>query len=45
MKKRCCSCNKDLTLSNNHDLTCSMSKLSLKSDVDIQTDISHVKVL
>ena len=40
MKKRCCSCNNDITHSNKHDLTCSMSKLSLKSDVDIQTDFS-----
>ena len=43
MKKRCCSCNNDLTLSNNHDLACNSSKLSLKSDVDIQTDILNGK--
>ena len=35
MKRRCCSCNTNITLSNNHDLTCSMNSLSLKSDVDI----------
>ena len=40
MKKRCCSCNNDITHSNNQDLTCSMSMLSLKSDVDLQTDFS-----
>ena len=40
MKKRCCSCNNDITHSKNHDLTSSMSKLSLKSDVDIQTEPS-----
>ena len=43
MKKRCCGCNNDITHSNNHDLTCSMNSLSLKSDVDIQTDFSNVK--
>ena len=40
MKKHCCSCNNDITHSNNHDLTCSMSKLFLKSDVDIETGFS-----
>ena len=40
MKKRCCSCINDIPHSNNHDLTCSVSKLSLESDVDIQTDFS-----
>ena len=40
MKKRCCSCSIHITPSNNQDLTCSMSKLSLKSDADMQTDIS-----
>ena len=44
MKKRCCSCNITITqnklCNNNHELTYCMNKLSLKSDVDIQTDIS-----
>ena len=40
MKKRCCSCINDITQSNNHDLTCSINSLSVKSDADIQTDFS-----
>ena len=31
MKKCFCSCNTDITRCNNHDLTCCMSRLSLKS--------------
>ena len=44
MKKRCCSCNIDITrnklCSNNCVLAGCISKLSLKSDVNTQTDFS-----
>ena len=40
MKKRC---NIDITHCDNHDLTCSMRKLSPKSIYTIKTDISNVK--
>ena len=44
MEKQCCSSNGATTQTklccNNHDLTCCMSKLSLKSDVNIQTNFS-----
>ena len=47
MKKQCCSHNnaiaRDKLCCNNLDLTCCMSELSLKSDVDIQTDFSDKK--
>ena len=43
MKKRCCSCNNDITHSNNPNLTCSMNSLSFKSVVDLQTEFSNVK--
>ena len=43
MKKRCCSCDNDITHSNNYNLTCSMNKLSLKSNDDIKTDLSNDK--
>ena len=43
MKKRCCSCNNDITLSDNHDKTCSINSLSLKSNDIIKTDFSNVK--
>ena len=42
MKKRC---NIDITHCDNHDLTCSMNKLSLKSNDTIKTDFSNVKVI
>ena len=49
MKKQCCSYNSAITRDklccNNHDLTCCMSELSLKSDVDIQTDFSDKKIV
>ena len=40
MKKRCCTCNitQKKLCCNNHDLACCISKLSLKSDVNIHTD-------
>ena len=40
-KKRCCSCDNVITHSNNHDLTCSMNKLSLKSNDNMITDFSN----
>ena len=44
MKKRCCSSNNAITQNkkccNNDDFACCISYLSLKSDVNIQTDIS-----
>ena len=44
MKKRGCSCNiattQDKLCSKDHDLSCCLSKLSLKSDLDKQTDFS-----
>ena len=44
MKKRCFSSNiaisRNKLCCNNDDLACCISKLSLKSDVNIQTDIS-----
>ena len=43
MKKRCCSCNYDITHSNNHDLTCSTNSVSLESNDSIITDSSNVK--
>ena len=43
MKKRCCSCDNDITHCNNPDLTCSMNKLSFNSNDHIKTDFSNVK--
>ena len=43
MKKRCCSCDNDITHSNNYNLTCSMKELSLKSNDGIKTDLSNDK--
>ena len=43
MKKQCCSCNNDINHCDNHDLTCSMNKLSLESNNSIKTDFSNVK--
>ena len=43
MQKRCCSCNNDITHSNNHGLTSFMIKLSLKLNDNIKTDFSNVK--
>ena len=43
MKKHCCSCNNDITHCNNHDLTCSMNKVSLESNDIIKTDFSNIK--
>ena len=43
MQKRCCSCNNDITHSNNHDLTSFMNKVSLKLNDNIKTDFSNVK--
>ena len=44
IKKRCCSCKTATTQKklycNNFNLTCCISKLSPKSDVDIKTDFS-----
>ena len=42
MKKRCCVCNinGNKLYCNNHDLACCKSKLSLRSDVNMQTDFS-----
>ena len=40
MKKRCCSCNNGVTHSNNHNITCSLGTLSLKSNDNIQTGFS-----
>ena len=40
MKKRCCSCDNDITHCNNHDLTCSMNRLSLKSNDNMKTDFT-----
>ena len=43
MKKQCCSCNNDINHCDNHDLTCSMNRLSLESNDSIKTDFSNVK--
>ena len=43
MKKRCCSCNNDITHCNSHDLTCSMKELSLKSNDNIKSEQSKEK--
>ena len=43
MKKRCCSCNNAMTHSNNHDLTCSMNKISPESNENLKTDFSNGK--
>ena len=42
MKK---SCNNDITHCDNHDLTCSMNKLFLKSNDCLKTDFSNVKII
>ena len=44
MKKRCCSCNIDITHCNNHDLACSMNSSSPKSIDTLRTDFSNVKI-
>ena len=43
MKKRCCSCDKDITHSNNPYLTCSKNKLSSNSHDNIKTDFLNGK--
>ena len=43
MKKRCCTCNINITHFNNHDLTGSMNRLSLESNDSIKTDFSNLK--
>ena len=39
-KKRCCSCDTVITQDNNHNITCCLDKLSLKSDDNIKIDFS-----
>ena len=39
-KKRCCSCDTVIRQDNNHNITCCLDKLSLKSDDDIKIDFS-----
>ena len=39
MKKRCCSCDNDITHCNNHELPCSMNSLSLEANDTIKNII------
>ena len=39
-KKRCCSCVTVITQDNNHNITCCLDRLSLKSDDNIRIDFS-----